>query len=251
MSSRRHKLHCNSADLLKAIHWTSVLKASRVELGERQKYVIAQLATYSLPPYAILRAGGRDHAEAARLTVLFLNRVLGGYYSELAVLEDGKLRVFLYTSVVKFIEELAADSIKDDEVVAKVAVEDSYFTSNFDELPAKEFDQPTLFDHWWGRTLNHIIEEKLKVDYSLGRKRDYYQYLVRFSPGKGGAPSYDEVAEALKISVFQVKDEVNMFKRLYREIQKVQVGSILSNSAQSIDEIHYLVGLQRGFEMAR
>ena len=251
MSRRKRKLQYSSPDLLKAIHWTSILKASRMEIGERVKYVIAQLATYSLAPYAVIRSTGRDHEEAAALTVRFMNRVIGGRYNDLAVLEDGKLRIFLHSAICKFIEELDSNVLEEQEDGTRVAVPESYYSSNYDPEPANEFDRKTLFDHWWGRTLNHVIEKKLENDYEASRRSDYYEELVKFSPGKGAAPSYDDVAEKLGVSVFIVKEEVTMFKRLYREIQRVQIASLLSNVAQAKDELHYLVELQRGYEMAR
>lgn len=234
---RRRRLKFTNPNLFETPHWTRLLQPGRHAEEEPDILVRKLLLSYALAPYAYFRQEGRTAGDAALTAQTRLNALLHDPPHSLADREQGRLREFLFEEVVRTNREEIGTS-----PTAWIRLDTNQIEADFQALHLSPEAAPdTAYLRGWAYALLKRVYLLLEEDYRRARKERFFEQMKEFLPGHGPAPDYAEVAKAFDLTPYEIKIEVNMAKRLFRELLRVQVESSLCNPAFTIEETHLLI----------
>jgi RNA polymerase sigma factor (sigma-70 family) len=225
-------------------HWTIVMNAAQSH-APGGEFALAQLCrSYWYPLYMFARRRGHSPDDAQDLTQGFFLHLL-----EQRALTDvdrlkGKFRSFLLASFQNHLSDQVdrARRLKrggDKEFVELGAeeAEERYRLERVDCLTAEK-----MFDARWAMTLLAEALNRLRQEYAREAKTSTFEALKVFlDPVNSAAPpSYEEVANRLRISTGAVKTLIHRLRKRYTALLREEVGRTVSDPAEIDEEIHAL-----------
>ena len=224
--------------------WSAVLLSGQSQApgSDRAREEFCQLYWY--PLYAFVRRRGYNADDARDLTQGFFLFIFDHKALQRATLTKGKFRSFLLGSLKNYLsnEYQRENTIKRGGKIDFVSVD---FSDGEDRYSREPTDSPTpekIFDANWALTLLERAIERLKEECSAKGKATVFETLRPFLDVSGGAPapSYEIVAEKLKVSGGGVKTLIHRLRKRYSEILREAVAQTVTDPGEIDDEIRSL-----------
>ena len=107
--------------------------------------------------------------------------------------------------------------------------------------PIESLTAEKIFDARWAITVLGEALKKLRHEYaSTGKTSTFEALKVFLDPNSIAPPSYDEVANRLKVSTGGVKTLIYRLRKRYTALLREEVGRTVSDPAEIDEEIHAL-----------
>jgi RNA polymerase sigma factor (sigma-70 family) len=196
---------------------------------------------YWYPLYIFARRRGHSPDDAQDPTQsLFLHLLEHSAFSGVDWLK-GKLRSFLLASFQNHLSDAldVARRLKrrGGKEFVELDAEEWYRRELVEVLTAEK-----IFDARCAMTVLGEALKKLSQEYAITGKTDTFEALKVFlDPNSSTAPpSYDEVANRLKVSTGGVKTLIHRLRKCYTALLREEVGRTVSDPAEIDEEIHAL-----------
>jgi len=134
------------------------------------------------------------------------------------------------------------NAIKRGGKIDFVSVDFSDGEDRYSREPADSLTPEKIFDANWAVTLLAEAVERLKEEYSTEEKGSIFETLRPFLDLSGAVqtPSYEVVAEKLKVTAPGVKTLIHRFRKRYSEILREAVAQTVTDPTEIDDEIRSL-----------
>jgi DNA-directed RNA polymerase specialized sigma24 family protein len=224
-------------------HWTIVMTAaqSRVQGGPTALGELCQLYWY--PLYVFARRRGHSPDDAQDLTQGFFLHLLE--HRALAHVDrlKGKFRSFLLASFQNYlsIEARRVRCLKRGGNCEFVTLDLERAESRYLLEPADALAEK-IFDARWAMTLLGRAMTLLGEEYAAQDNTSTFEILKAFLDlsNSKAPPPYEQVAEALQLSVGSVKTLIYRMRKRFAFILRKEVGRTVSDPAEVDGEIHSL-----------
>jgi len=213
---------------------------SQAQGGPAALAKLCQLYWYAL--YVFARRRGLSPEDAQDLTQGFFLHLLE--HRALAHVDrlKGKFRSFLLASFQNYlsIEAHRARCLKRGGNCEFVTLdleraEKRYLLEPVDTLTAEK-----IFDARWAMTLLGRAMTLLGEEYAAQDKTSTFEMLKSFLDLSKAPPPYEQVADALQVSVASVKTLIHRLRKRFASILREEVGRTVSDPAEVDGEIHAL-----------
>jgi RNA polymerase sigma factor (sigma-70 family) len=226
-----------------ATRWTIVMEAaqSQAQGGESALAELCQLYWY--PLYIFARRRGHSPEDAQDLTQGFFLHLLECRALASVDRFKGKFRSFLLASFQNHISD-AADRARrlkrgGDKEFVQLDAEDA--EERYRREPTESSTAEKIFDARWAVTVLGEALKKLSHEYASTGKASTFEALEVFlDPNSIAPPSYDEVANRLRVSTGGVKTLIHRLRKRYTALLREEVGRTVSDPAEIDEEIHAL-----------
>ena len=199
---------------------------------------------YWYPLYIFARRRGYSPEDAQDLTQGFFLHLLEHRALRSVDRLKGRFRSFLLASFQNHLSD-AVDRARrlkrggDEEFIHLDAEEAE---ERCRREPVESLTAEKIYDARWAMTVLEEALKKLRQEYAAAGKTPMFEALrVFLDPNSSVAPpSYDEVANRLKISIGGVKTLIHRLRKRYTALLREEVGRTVSDPAEIDDEIHAL-----------
>jgi RNA polymerase sigma factor (sigma-70 family) len=241
---RDHGPPAEGAASFHTTRWTIVMRAaqSQAQGGQSALAELCRLNWY--PLYIFARRRGYSPEDAQDLSQgFFLHHLEHRALSGVDRLR-GKFRSFLLASFRNHLSD-AVDHARrlkrgGDKEFVQLDAEDA--EERYRREPVEFLTAEKIFDARWAMTVLGEALKKLRQEYSAAGKASTFEALKVFlDPNtRNAAPSYDEMANRLELSVGGVKTLIHQLRKRYTALLPEEVGRTVSDSAEIDEEIHAL-----------
>ena len=122
----------------------------------------------------------------------------------------------------------------------------SALTESFEELAEAGFEvaaspqDTSVFDREWALVLMENTVRAVERSFAQTERSAQWEVLCRFLPGSGEAPTYEEAAAQLGISLAAVKSGVHRLRLQFREELRFAVARTVGAAHEVDEELAYL-----------
>jgi RNA polymerase sigma factor (sigma-70 family) len=227
-----------------ATRWTIVMRAAQSQAQGGESALAELCRLYWYPLYIFARRRGHTPDDAQDLTQGFFLHLLE--HRALARVDrlKGKFRSFLLASFQNHLSD-AVDRARrlkrgGDKEFIHLDAEDA--EERYRLEPVESLTAEKIFDARWAMTVLEEALKKLRQEYAAAGKTSTFEALrVFLDPNSSVAPpSYDEVANRLKVSIGGVKTLIHRLRKRYTALLREEVGRTVSDPAEIDEEIHAL-----------
>jgi RNA polymerase sigma-70 factor (ECF subfamily) len=224
--------------------WSAVLLSAQSQApgSDHAREEFCQLYWY--PLYAFIRRRGYNADDARDLTQCFFLFIFDHKALQRATPTKGKFRSFLLGSLKNYLsnEYHRENAIKRGGKIEFVPVDFSDGEDRYSREPADALTPEKIFDANWALTLLGHSIERLKEEYSAQGKAAVFETLRPFLDVSGAAPapSYEAVADRLKVSGAGVKTLIHRLRKRYSELLREAVAQTVTEPSEIDDEIRSL-----------
>jgi RNA polymerase sigma factor (sigma-70 family) len=224
--------------------WSEILAAAESRIPGSQAALAELCRLYWYPLYAFARRRGSGPHDAQDLTQGFFLHLLESRALKQANPLRGKFRSFLLTSFKNFASDEAArarcQKRGGDREFVFLDSEDA--ESRYQLEPADTLTPEKIFDARWAMTLLAHAVERLGQEYAARGERSRFEVLKVFVGAEEGKspPSYEQIAESLRVSEGAAKTLIHRFRKQYTVILRQEIGRTVSEPAAIDQEIHAL-----------
>lgn len=203
---------------------------------------------YWYPVYAWIRRHGRGPEEAQDLTQGFFALLLAR--KALARLDRarGRFRWFVLAALKNFLadERDRGAAQKRGGGVPVLSLDEQDAEGRYLREPAEGESPDRLFERRWAMSVLDQGLERLREEFALGGRGDWYERLKPFIAGDGAETSYADLARLLGATEGAVKMAVQRARRRLREILRSVLSTTVVDGAEVDDEMRALVEALRG-----
>jgi len=221
-----------------------VLLSAQSQAPGSQEALAELCRTYWYPLYAFVRGRGSSPEDAQDLTQGFFLHLLDHKALRQVSPLKGKFRSFLVASLQNYLSN-EADSARclkrggNLEFVpldTKLA-EDRYRLGPVDFLTAEK-----IFDARWAMTLLDEAMGQLREEYAARGKKSTFETLKPLldAVNSKAAPSYEQAASALEVSVGSIKTLIHRLRKQYASLLREEVARTVCDPGEVDEEIRYL-----------
>jgi RNA polymerase sigma factor (sigma-70 family) len=224
--------------------WTIVMKAAQSQAQGGQAALADLCRVYWYPLYIFARRRGHSPDDAQDLTQSFFlhlleHRALGGVDRL-----KGKFRSFLLASFQNHLSDAAdrARRLKRGGGKKFIELDAEEAEERYRHEPVESLTAEKIFDARWAMTVLGEALKKLSDEYTTAGKASTFEALKAFLDPNNivAPPSYDEVANRLKVSTGGVKTLIHRLRKRYTALLREEVGRTVSDPAEIDGEIHAL-----------
>jgi RNA polymerase sigma factor (sigma-70 family) len=221
--------------------WSAVLLSAQSQApgADNAREELCQLYWY--PLYAFIRRRGYNADDAKDLTQGFFLFIFDRKALQRATPTKGKFRSFLLASLKNYLSNMYQheNAIKRGGKIDFVSVDFSDGEDRYSREPVDALTPEKIFDANWAVTLLAQAIGRLKEEYSACGKWIIFETLRPFLDLSGAvqAPSYEVVAEKLKVSSAGLKTLIHRLRKRYSEILREAVAQTVTDPSQIDDEI--------------
>ena len=224
--------------------WTIVMGAAQSQAQGAQAALAELCRLYWYPLYIFARRRGHSPDDAQDLTQSFFLHLLE--HRALTGIDrlKGKFRSFLLASFQNHLSDAfdRARRLKrgGDREFVRLDAEEA--EERYGREPVEFLTAEKIFDARWAMTVLQEALKKLSQEYATTGKTDTFETLKVFlDPNSSMAPpSYDEVANRLKVSTGGVKTLIHRLRKRYTALLREEVGRTVSDPTEIDEEIHAL-----------
>jgi RNA polymerase sigma factor (sigma-70 family) len=226
-----------------ATRWTIVMKAAQSQAQGGQSALAELCQLYWYPLYIFARRRGHSPDDAQDLTQGFFLHLLERRALTSVDRLKGKFRSFLLASFQNYISDAAdrARRLKRGGSKEFVQLDAEDAEERYRLEPIESLTAEKIFDARWAITVLGEALKKLSREYATTGKASTFEALKVFlDPNSIAPPSYDEVANRLKVSTGGVKTLIYRLRKRYTALLREEVGRTVSDPAEIDEEIHAL-----------
>jgi RNA polymerase sigma factor (sigma-70 family) len=224
--------------------WSAVLLSAQSQAPGSQEALGELCRIYWYPIYAFVRRRGANPESAQDLTQGFFLHLLDHKALRQVSPVKGKFRSFLVASLQNYLSD-EADSARclkrggnlDFVPLDMRSAEDHYRLAPLDFLTADK-----IFDARWAMTLLDEAMGRLRELYAAQGRTTTFETLKPFIDpiNSKAALSYEQVAEALQVSLGSVKKLIFRLRKQYASLLREEVARTVSDRGEIDEEIHWL-----------
>jgi DNA-directed RNA polymerase specialized sigma24 family protein len=224
--------------------WSAILVAAESRMPGSHAALAELCRLYWYPLYAFARRRGSGPHDAQDLTQGFFLHLLENRGLKQAHPLKGKFRSFLLASFQNFASDEAARArcLKRGGDREFVFLDSEDAESRYRLEPADHLTAEKIFDARWAMTLIGHAVERLRQEHVARGEEPRFEILKVFVGVEEGKnpPSYEQVAQSLRVSVGAAKTLIHRFRKQYSVILRQEIGRTVSNPAAIDEEIHAL-----------
>jgi DNA-directed RNA polymerase specialized sigma24 family protein len=224
--------------------WSAILVAAESRMPGSHAALAELCRLYWYPLYAFARRRGSGPHDAQDLTQGFFLHLLENRGLKQAHPLKGKFRSFLLASFQNFAADEAARArcLKRGGDREFVFLDSEDAESRYRLEPADHLTAEKIFDARWAMTLIGHAVERLRQEHVARGEEPRFEILKVFVGVEEGKnpPSYEQVAQSLRVSVGAAKTLIHRFRKQYSVILRQEIGRTVSNPAAIDEEIHAL-----------
>ncbi len=221
-------------------HWSEIVRAS-LNGSVQSRIALENLCgRYWIPIYHFIRSRKIAASEAQDLTQEFMLHLLQKSLFSRADALRGRFRSFLLGALLRFLADAA-----DKERASKRGGGQPHVS--FDEMGLEctteggcESEAALVFDREWAIQLLELSLDHVRSEYVLQNREDRFAKLRQFLPGSANAPSYEEAARDLDVSLGALKTEIHRLRRRFRSVLYQEVARTVSAPHEIESEMTYL-----------
>jgi RNA polymerase sigma factor (sigma-70 family) len=227
-----------------AARWTIVMKAAQSQAQGGQSTLAELCQLYWYPLYIFARRRGYSPDDAQDLTQGFFLHLLEHRALTSVDPLKGKFLSFLLASFQNHISDTVDRTRRlkrgGDKEFVQLDAEDA--EERYRLEPSESLTAEKIFGARWAVTVLGEALKKLNHEYATTGKTSTFEALKVFlDPNSSMAPpSYDEVANRLKVSTGGVKTLIYRLQKRYTALLREEVGRTVSDPAEIDEEIHAL-----------
>lgn len=226
-------------DPFTATHWSVIVAAGRSDTEpQRARLALAELCrTYWAPLYSFVRSRGYSVHDAQDLTQSFFAHLIEREIYTKADPQKGRFRTFLLGSLKNFLADSYAyrQRLKRGGEQTFVVLDDhcadaaeALFQTQLPTAGTKPCE--FVFERTWAETLVGTSMRRLAAEYEReGKKALFLQLKVFLTAGEEPLPSYDELAEKLRMPASTLRSHVTRLRARYRELLRSEVRQTVSS----------------------
>jgi DNA-directed RNA polymerase specialized sigma24 family protein len=224
--------------------WSAILVAAESRMPGSHAALAELCRLYWYPLYAFARRRGSGPHDAQDLTQGFFLHLLENRGLKHAHPLKGKFRSFLLASFQNFASDEAARvrCLKRGGDREFVFLDSEDAESRYRLEPADHLTAEKIFDARWAMTLIGHAVERLRQEHVARGEEARFEILKVFVGVEEGRnpPSYEQVAQSLRVSVGAAKTLIHRFRKQYSVILRQEIGRTVSDPAAIDQEIHAL-----------
>ena len=224
--------------------WTIVMKAAQSQAQGGQAALADLCRVYWYPLYIFARRRGHSPDDAQDLTQSFFLHLLERRALSGVDRLKGKFRSFLLASFQNHLSDAAdrARRLKRGGGKEFIELDAEEAEERYRHEPVESLTAEKIFDARWAMTVLGEALKKLRDEYATAGKASTFEALKAFLDPNNivAPPSYDEVANRLKVSTGGVKTLIHRLRKRYTALLREEVGRTVSDPAEIDGEIHAL-----------
>ena len=224
--------------------WTIVMKAAQSQAQGGQAALADLCRVYWYPLYIFARRRGHSPDDAQDLTQSFFLHLLERRALSGVDRLKGKFRSFLLASFQNHLSDAAdrARRLKRGGGKEFIELDAEEAEERYRHEPVESLTAEKIFDARWAMTVLGEALKKLSDEYATAGKASTFEALKAFLDPNNivAPPSYDEVANRLKVSTGGVKTLIHRLRKRYTALLREEVGRTVSDPAEIDGEIHAL-----------
>ncbi|MBI4662327.1 MAG: sigma-70 family RNA polymerase sigma factor [Verrucomicrobia bacterium] len=221
----------------------------RSEFGSKAEQALASLCeVYWYPLYAFVRRQGHSPQDAQDLTQAFFARFLEKDYLKDVDRQKGKFRSFLLASLKHFL----ADQRDRDQAQkrgggkALVSLDAQTAETRYLLEPHDDLTPDKIFERRWALTLLEQAMARLREEFTLAGKSEFFDQLKVFMAAEKGPVTYAGAAAKLSTTEAAVKMSVQRMRRRYRELLRAEIAHTVARTEEIDEELRHLAEALRG-----
>ena len=224
------KSPANGVDRFCTTRWSAVLLSAQSELPGSQAALAELCKIYWYPIYTFVRRRGYGPDDAEDLTQGFFLHLLDHKALRQVSPVKGKFRSFLAASLQNYL----LDFVPLDTNFAEHRCQ----LGKLDVLTADK-----IFDARWAITLLDTAMTRLSQQHAAQGKTSVFETLKPYIDPINSkvSLSYEQVANALGVSLGAVKTLIHRLRKQFRELVKGEIAGTVETPAQIQDELRYLI----------
>jgi RNA polymerase sigma factor (sigma-70 family) len=233
-----------AGDQFHTTRWTLVMVSAQSQAAGGKAALSELCRVYWYPLYSFVRRRGYSPHDAQDLTQGFFLHLLEHRALTQVDRLKGKFRSFLLASLQNYLSNEAqrGRTLKRGKEYEFVSLDWSSAEDRYRLEPADYLTAETIFDARWALTLLNNVMLELGRTYATEGKGATFQALeifLRFGDSRP-SPSYEDLSEALGVSVAGVKTLVHRLRKRYAALLRAEVARTVSNPEEIDNEIHAL-----------
>jgi RNA polymerase sigma factor (sigma-70 family) len=237
----------NAADdpaRFRTTRWSAILVAAESRMPGSQAALAELCRLYWYPLYAFARRREYGPHDAQDLTQGFFLHLLEHRALKQVHPLKGRFRSFLLASFQNFTSDAASRARRQKRGGDRefVFLDSEEAESRYQLEPADHLTAEKIFDARWAMTLLGHAAERLRQEYvssGEGSRFEVLRVFVGVEEGKD-LPSYEQVAQSLKVSLGAAKTLIHRFRKQYTVILREEIGRTVSDPGAIEEEIHAL-----------
>jgi DNA-directed RNA polymerase specialized sigma24 family protein len=230
------------AEWFTATHWSVVLAAGQSGSPQAAEALDKLCRTYWYPLYAFVRRQGHGPHDAQDLTQGFFARFLERNYLEAVDREKGKFRSFLLKALNHFLgdERDRANAAKRGGGRVPIPLDEAAAETLYLQDQASNASPETLFEQRWAITLLEQAFSRLREEFALAGKADYFDQIKGFLAEGANSGDYALVAAPLQMTAGAVAVAVHRLRQRYGELVRAEVANTVAAPDEIENEMRHL-----------
>jgi RNA polymerase sigma factor (sigma-70 family) len=235
----------NGANRFHTTRWSVVLLSARSESSDVQGEGFGELCKlYWYPLYGFIRHRGYSVEDAQDLTQGFFLHLIERGTLKRVDRAKGRFRSFLLASLQNYLSNEAerARRLKRGGRAEIVYLDIKCAEERYSLELVETLTPETIFDARWAMALLGEAMNRLSREYLAQGKATTFEALNAFVDpiNSKELPTYEEVADRLKISVGSVKTLIHRFRKQYTVFVRDEINRTVLDSVEVDAEIHRL-----------
>jgi DNA-directed RNA polymerase specialized sigma24 family protein len=221
--------------------WGMVTAASSERSAEARAAIEELYRVYCYPVYAFIRRRGYSRQDAQDLTQDFFVHLLEKGTLGRADSERGRFRSFLLGALDYFLAHAAerARAVKRGGGCGWVFLDDDSAEDRYQLAAPAGMTAEKIFDARWATAIFEATFARLRSEVESEGKAPLFEALQGFLLA-GEVASYQQIAEALSMSIGAVKTAIHRLRSRYRALLREEVARTVANPAEIDEELRYL-----------
>ena len=224
--------------------WSAVLLSAQSQAPGSQAALAELCRVYWYPIYVLVRRRGYNADDAQDLTQGFFLHILNHKALRHVSPLKGKFRTFLSASLHNYLLNAAdhARCLKRGGSVGFVPLDAEAAEFRY-QLESPDILTPEkMFDARWAITLLGEVMKRLGEEYAAQGKQSVFEVLKPFleTIDARASLSYEQVANALQVSVGSVKTLIHRLRKRYTFLLREAVARTVNDPEEIDEEIHAL-----------
>jgi DNA-directed RNA polymerase specialized sigma24 family protein len=227
--------------------WGLVAAASAEDAGEARAALEELYRLYCYPVYAFIRRRGHGRQDAQDLTQDFFVHLLEKGALGRVDPHRGRFRSFLLGALDHFLAHAAerARAGKRGGGCQWVFLDDDAAEDRYQLAAPEGMTAEKVFDARWAAALVEATFSRLRGELESEGKGQLFEGLQGFLVG-GKDASYQQVADALSLSLGALKTAIHRLRGRYRALLREEAARTVATPAEVDEEFRYLRAALRG-----